>query len=136
MQRTIGAWPGCVGWLMLAAGLSATSAVPAIDPATVAAVTRTLPAAQPALIHVVGLGRAVVDMPVHAIQVLYLPLGVVECVGAPLPGVGFRSGLRHMGTGVLAPFRLLGDVITFPAKVVETVEAVTTTIPRAVSAVP
>jgi hypothetical protein len=43
-----------------------------------------------------------------------------------LPGVGFMSGLSHIGTGILAPFRLLGDVLTFPAKVVETVEAVTT----------
>ncbi|MBM4163133.1 MAG: hypothetical protein FJ222_01625 [Lentisphaerae bacterium] len=135
MQRT-GFWPGCVGWLMLAAGLMATSAVSAIDPATVAAVTRALPEARPALSHVVGLGRAVVDLPVHAVRVLYLPLGVVECVGAPLPGVSFMSGLSHIGSGVLAPFRLLGNVITFPAKVVETVEAVATAIPRAASAVP
>jgi hypothetical protein len=73
-------------------------------------------------------------MPLQAVRVLYLPLGVVECVGAPLPGVGFMSGLRHIGTGILAPFRLLGDALTFPAKVVETVEAVTTTVPRAVGA--
>jgi len=118
----------------LAAATAAASAVAAADPATVAAVARALPEAQSALSHTVGLGRAVVDMPLQAVRVLYLPLGVVECVGAPLPGVSFMSGLRHIGTGILAPFRLLGDALTFPSKVVETVEAVTTTVPRAVGA--
>jgi hypothetical protein len=125
MPRT-GSWPGFGRRLLLAVGLATTSAVAAVDPATVAVVAQALPTAQPALSHTVGLGRAVIDMPLQAIQVLYLPLGVVECVGAPLPGVGFMSGLSHIGTGILAPFRLLGDVLTFPAKVVETVEAVTT----------
>ena len=124
MRRT-GSWPGFGRRLLLAVGLATTSAVAAVDPATVAVVAQALPTAQPALSHTVGLGRAVIDMPLQAIQILYLPLGVVECVGAPLPGVGFMSGLRHIGTGILAPFRLLGDVLTFPAKVVDTVEAVT-----------
>ena len=125
MHRT-GSWPGFGRRLLLAVGLATTTAVAAVDPATIVAVAQALPTAQPALSQTVGLGRAVIDMPLQAIQVLYLPLGVVECVGAPLPGVGFMSGLRHIGTGILAPFRLLGDVLTFPAKVVETVEAVTT----------
>jgi hypothetical protein len=125
MRRT-GSWPGFGRRLLLAVGLATTTAVAAVDPATVAVVAKALPTAQPALSHTVGLGRAVIDLPLQAIQILYLPLGVVECVGAPLPGVGFMSGLRHIGTGILAPFRLLGDVLTFPVKVVETVEAVTT----------
>jgi hypothetical protein len=118
----------------LAVAFAAASAGAAADPATVAAVARALPAAQPALSHTVGLGRAVVDMPLQAVRVLYLPLGVVECVAAPLPGVDFMSGLRHIGSGLMAPIRLLGDVLTFPAKVVETAEAVVTAVPRAAGA--
>jgi|688.fasta_scaffold70937_4 hypothetical protein len=137
-MHRMGPFPGCGRRRLLATGLAAVtaaaSAVAAVDPATVAVVAQALPAVQPALSHTVGLGRTVVDMPVQAIQVLYLPLGVVECVGAPLPGVGFLSGLRHIGTGILAPFRLVGAVLTFPAKLVETVEAVTTVVPRAVGA--
>lgn len=46
-------------------------------------------------------------------EILYLPLGLVQCTaGAPL---GFFSdGLGNIGTGCVAPFRLVWDVILLP----------------------
>jgi len=43
------------------------------------------------------------------------------------------SGARHIGTGILAPFRLVGAVLTLPVTAAETVEAVATAVPRAVT---
>lgn len=62
----------------------------------------------------VGLVKEVARIPADVGEVLLLPLGVVECVAAPLPGVSVGCGLRHIGTGLLAPFHLVRDVLTLP----------------------
>jgi len=119
--------------LLLAAVLAVSAGAIAADPATVSAGVYALQTARPAVSKTDGLVRALASLPVEAARVLYLPLGVIECIGAPLPGVGFMSGARHVGTGILAPFRLVGAVLTLPVTAAETVEAVATAVPRAVT---
>lgn len=62
----------------------------------------------------VSLLKEIAKVPMDVGEVLLLPMGVVECVVSPLPGVSFMSGLRHVGTGLLAPFCLVRDVLTLP----------------------
>ncbi|MFA4943948.1 MAG: hypothetical protein WC789_04525 [Lentisphaeria bacterium] len=62
----------------------------------------------------VGLAQEIGKVPRDVGEVLLLPMGVVECVAAPLPGVAFLSGLKHLGTGLVAPFKLARDVLTLP----------------------
>lgn len=96
--------------LAVLAGLStaAVAASPAL--ATTAAVQQAAPAVGAG----VGLVREVAKVPADVGAVLLLPLGVVECVAAPLPGVCLKSGLGHIGAGLLAPFHLIRDVLTLP----------------------
>jgi hypothetical protein len=63
-------------------------------------------------------GKGVVEVPRQAGQCLRLPLGLLEMVFAPLPGVSFSEGLSDAGRGVVAPFRLCMAALELPAEVV------------------
>ena len=76
--------------------------------------------AAPVLRDGIGLVQEVAKIPLDVGEILLLPMGVVECLAAPLPGVSFMSGLRHLGTGLLAPFCLVRDVLTLPYDVAVT----------------
>jgi hypothetical protein len=58
--------------------------------------------------------KEVAAIPISAGEILCLPWGVVECVFSPLPNVSFRSGLGHIGTGIVAPFKLVEAVVSLP----------------------
>ena len=65
-------------------------------------------------------GKLVNDIaaiPLAVADIVKLPMGVVECVFAPLPAVEFMSGLRHIGTGLLGPFRLTIAVLSLPSDI-------------------
>ena len=81
--------------------------------------------AAPVLKEGVDLAGHAAEIPIRAAEILNLPRGVVECVFWPLPGVSFRSGLAHLGTGLLAPFRLVEAVVTLPYDTVQAVGHVT-----------
>ncbi len=68
-----------------------------------------------------GFVKDLTAIPLAVADVLKLPMGVAECVLAPLPGVEFMSGLRHIGTGIIAPFRLCIAVLSLPADAVNAV---------------
>lgn len=86
------------------------------DAAAVAAPAALTAAAEaaPVVKESVGLLTEVAEIPKDTAEILCLPWGVTECVFSPLPGVSFMSGLRHVGTGIVAPFKLVGDVLTLP----------------------
>jgi hypothetical protein len=51
--------------------------------------------------------------------VLRLPLGVVEVAFSPLPGLTLFSGLRNIGKGLVAPFKLVESVLVLPYNVLD-----------------
>jgi hypothetical protein len=103
-----------VGFLLV--GLeTAWAAVPPVPAAA------TMAQAAPVVKEGVGLAEKAAEIPIHAAEILDLPRGVIECVFWPLPGVSFVSGLEHIGTGILAPFRLVTAVVTLPYDTVQAV---------------
>jgi len=115
----------------ITAGILFAALPAAADAAAAAAVAQAAPLARPALKKTVALARGIVAIPQQAANLLCLPWGVVECVCSPLPGVEFMPGLRHIGQGLLAPFRFVDAVVSLPVKVVDAVEAVATALPDA-----
>lgn len=93
------------GWMLLGAGWGH-----AAGPEIVAAAAQAAPVVKESI----GFLQHVAQVPIYAGEILCLPWGMTECVGSPLPGVSFISGLRHIGTGVLAPFKLVAAVVTLP----------------------
>jgi hypothetical protein len=106
-KRVKGAFAG-----LLAAGVALSAG--ATDPGTVieAAVV-----AKGSLSGLVRAGKGVVEIPRQVGQCLRLPLGIVELVFSPLPGVGFMDGLEDVGKGVVAPFKLCQAVLELPVEV-------------------
>lgn len=108
---------------MFMAGVTA-----AVEPTIVApAVAAALPAVQETL----SFAQEVAAVPVTAITILCLPLGLVECVLSPLPGIEFMSGCRHMGQGILAPFRFVEAVVTLPYDAIKATTGVVNAVPQA-----
>ena len=103
-------------FLLLVFGMTPTMTRAAAVVAAPAAV-----AASQALPAVTGLARDVAAIPLAVADVMRLPLGVTEMVFAPLPGVSFMSGLKNFGVGILAPFKLVGAVLSLPYDLVNTV---------------
>ncbi len=100
----------------------------AATPATVVpAVTATLPAVRETL----SFAQEVAAVPITAATVLCLPLGLVECVLSPLPGIKFMSGCRHIGQGVVAPFQFVEAVVTLPYDAVKATTGVVNAVPQA-----
>jgi hypothetical protein len=85
----------------------------------------------PVIPQAVTLAQEVAEVPQSAAEILYLPMGVVECVLFPLPGLEFRSGLDHIGTGILAPFRLVEAVVTLPYDAVKAATDTVNSVPKA-----
>ena len=73
--------------------------------------------AGPVLTPAGELVRDIAAIPLSVADIVKLPMGVVECVFAPLPGIEFMSGLRHIGTGLLGPFRLVIATLSIPADI-------------------
>ena len=98
--------------LVLAEAVSAVPPAPAV-----ATVAQGVPVVQEGVSFV----KEAAAIPVSAAQILYLPLGLMECVFSPLPNVSFGSGLDHIGTGIVAPFKLVQSVVTLPYDAVKAV---------------
>lgn len=62
-------------------------------------------------------GSAIVEIPWQVGQCLRLPLGVTEVLFSPLPEVEFKEGLKDLGAGVVAPFKLCIAVFEMPYEV-------------------
>ena len=106
---------------LLLAGLG-TTAWAVVPPAPAAAAAAQ---AVPAIKDGVGLATKAAEVPIRAAEIFDIPRGILECVFWPLPGVSFVSGLEHLGTGILAPFRLVKAVVTLPYDTVQAVGHVT-----------
>ncbi len=96
-----------VGVVLLAVALC--SPARAAAPAAVSAVGMT-----PVVPLAAGLGKDLATIPLSVAEVVRLPMGLVECVLSPLPGISFRSGLQDMGAGIVAPFKLVMAVLRLP----------------------
>jgi hypothetical protein len=62
-------------------------------------------------------GGSILEIPWQLGQCLRLPLGLVEVVASPLPGVEFKEGLKDLGVGVVAPFKFCIAVFEMPYEV-------------------
>ena len=91
--------------------LCLTEATQAVAPVATAA---TAAQAVPVVKEGASFLKEVAAIPIAAGEILCLPWGVVECVFSPLPNVSFRSGLGHIGTGIVAPFKLVTAVVALP----------------------
>lgn len=99
------------------AGLTG-SALAAAPAAAVAAASEAVPVVKEGA----GFLEDVAAVPMAAGQILYLPMGMLECVFFPLPGVSFGSGLEHIGTGIIAPFKFVLAVVSLPYHAVVAVD--------------
>ena len=81
------------------------------DPGTAIETAAVAKESAPGLVRA---GQAVVEVPWRVGQCLRLPLGLVEMVFSPLPGVGFSEGLEDTGHGLVAPFKLCMAVLKLP----------------------
>ena len=58
-------------------------------------------------------GSQLLNIGKDVVEILYLPLGVVQCTaGAPFGF--FSNGLGNIGTGCAAPFKLIWDTLLLP----------------------
>ena len=58
-------------------------------------------------------GGRLLNMGKDVVEILYLPLGVVQCTaGAPFGFFG--QGLSNIGSGCVAPFKLVWDTLLLP----------------------
>ena len=58
-------------------------------------------------------GSQLLNIGKDVVEILYLPLGVVQCTaGAPFGF--FSNGLDNIGTGCFAPFKLVWDIFLLP----------------------
>ncbi len=93
--------------------------VKALDPGTLLAGQQVAPLVKevgPVMKGVIkGTTESVFAIIGDASEILYLPLGVVEST-LGLPFGGFGQGMGHLGKGIAAPFKVVGDVIQMPLK--------------------
>lgn len=85
----------------------------------------------PVVRETLSFAQEVAAVPKTAATVLCLPLGLVECVLSPLPGIKFMSGCRHIGQGVVAPFQFVEAVVTLPYDAVKATTGVVNAVPQA-----
>jgi len=93
-------------WMVLPLG--------ATDPGTALQAAALAKGSAPGLVRA---GKGIVEVPKQVAQCLRLPLGVVEMVFSPLPGVGFMDGLKDAGKGIVAPFKLCIAALEMPVEV-------------------
>lgn len=84
----------------------------AATPAEAAAAAKAAPAA-------VDLATEMARVPFAAAELLYLPMGTGEILFSPLPGVQVADGLKHLGKGLIAPFKLGIAVLRLPFHVLK-----------------
>ena len=97
--------------LLLALGQMAARAAAPIAPAAAVAAAQGAPA-------VFSLARDVAALPVALGRTLRLPLGLIETVLAPLPGLSVASGLRNIGSGIVGPFDFAFAALKLPLSAV------------------
>lgn len=71
--------------------------------------SRTIPAAA-------DIGRDLSSIPLSAAKFLRLPLGAMELILAPLPGITYLDAVGNIGAGIVAPFELTINVFSLPYK--------------------
>jgi hypothetical protein len=96
----------------------------AATPGEVAAAAKAAPAA-------VDLATEVARVPFAAAELLYLPMGTGEIVLSPLPGIKLGDGLKHLGKGLIAPFKLGIAVLRLPFNVLKHAGEVVEVVPVA-----
>lgn len=104
MRQTIAALVASV--LAFAAG--------ATDPGTAVQAAVAAKGCMPGLLRA---GKGIVEVPYQAGQCARLPLGLVEMLFSPLPGVALSDGLKDTGKGVVAPFKLCMATLEMPVEV-------------------
>ena len=67
---------------------------------------------------IVRAGKGIAEVPYQVGECIRLPMGIVEMVLSPLPGITFKDGLEDTGQGILAPFRLCRAILKMPVEVV------------------
>ena len=95
--------------------LASVSTVEAVDPGTV---VETAALAKEGAPGVMRAGKGIAEVPWQAGQCLRLPLGLVQMVLSPLPGVGLTDGLKNTGIGAVAPFKLCIAILEMPYEIV------------------
>ncbi len=99
---------------VLLVAMLAVRELAASDPGTALEAAALAKGSLPGLIRA---GQGVVEVPRQVGQCLRLPLGVVELLFSPLPGVTVSEGLKDTGKGVVAPFKLVIAVLEMPFEV-------------------
>jgi hypothetical protein len=94
----------------------------AVTPAEVAAGVEAAP-------RVLDLASDAARVPYAAAELLYLPMGASEVVLCPLPGVNLGDGLRHLGKGLIAPFKVGVAVLRLPFNVLKHAGSVVKLVP-------
>lgn len=87
----------------------------AADPGTALEAAALAKGSAPGLMRA---AKGVVEVPKQVAECLRLPLGLVETVLSPFPGIELREGLKNTGTGLIAPFKLCAATLALPYEVV------------------
>lgn len=95
-----------------------TPSVKAVDPITVSLLApvalKVYEAAEPRLIRGARSGgRKIMQIGGNVFEILYLPLGAVQCT-LGMPFGFFGSGVRNIGKGLVAPGKLVLNVLALP----------------------
>lgn len=85
-----------------------------ITPETIALASQSAPVAMAAL-------KEVAALPAHAVDVLYLPRGVIRTALGVLPGPRMVDGLRDVGKGLTATGNLVAQTIKLPFNILNRV---------------
>lgn len=92
----------------------------AIDPVTIAILAPIAIKAAKAMRPYVQKGlvsgtKGLIDMGKDTLGILYLPWGLVQMtLGLPFGGLG--PGMTNVGKGLIAPFKVVGDVLILPIR--------------------
>ena len=100
--------------VLLACLFAAALPLRAVDPGTALEAAAVAKGSLPGLVRA---GKGIVEIPCQVAQCLRLPLGIVQMIFSPLPGVGFMEGLENTGKGVVAPFKLCMATLELPSEV-------------------
>jgi len=101
-------------FVLLAYLFAAALPVQAVDPGTAIEAATVAKGSVPGLVRA---GKGIVEVPWQVAQCLRLPLGIVQMVFSPLPGVDFSDGLENTGKGIVAPFKLCVATLEMPYEV-------------------
>lgn len=68
----------------------------------------------------------IAEIPLSAANVLRLPMGLVQVITAPLPGITLVDGFTNIGKGIIAPFDLLINTLALPSRTISSAGKVIT----------